>query len=85
MNSLATFAVRRAASRTIGQQVRPLTGSTIGVDVDHYNSGWEKVGDIGEFTKAGKFQIQTFNKISEKVRRSCRNRIRSYRMYRIVL
>jgi len=65
MNSLATLAVRRAASRHL-LQVRPLTGTTIPIDVDHYSSGWN-IEDIGEFTRAGKYQIQTFNKISDKV------------------
>ena len=73
MNSLSTFAARQT-SRRIGQQVRPMgsktwTGDSISLDVDHYSSGWN-IGDIEEFTKAaGKYQIQTFNKISEKVRR----------------
>jgi len=66
MNSLATFAVRRAASKTFAQQAR--LSSSISVDVDHYNSGWN-IKDIGEFSQTGKYQIQTFNKISEKVRR----------------
>jgi len=63
MNSLATFAVRRAASKTFAQQAR--LSSSISVDVDHYNSGWN-IKDIGEFSQTGKYQIQTFNKISEK-------------------
>jgi len=66
MNSFATFAVRRAASRTFTQQVRPLSTS-IPVDVDHYTSGWN-TEELAEHTKSGKYQIQTFNKISEKVR-----------------
>jgi hypothetical protein len=67
MNSLATLALRRTRGRTIGQQVRNLSGSGINVDVDHYTSGWV-FEDVRDFTKAGKYQIQTFNKISEKVR-----------------
>jgi D-3-phosphoglycerate dehydrogenase len=63
MNSLATFAVRRAASKTFAQQAR--LASTVPIDVDHYSSGWN-IQDIGEFTQTGKYQIQTFNKISEK-------------------
>jgi hypothetical protein len=72
MNSLATFAVRRAAGKTFAQQARL---SSTKIDVDHYSSGWN-IQDIGEFTQTGKWQIQTFNKISEKVRRKltiCRN------------
>lgn len=65
MNSFATSAVlRRAANRTL-LQVRPLTGTTIPIDVDHYSSGWN-IADLSEFTRPGKYQIQTFNKISDK-------------------
>jgi hypothetical protein len=71
MNSLATFAVRRAASRTFAQQVSPLSTS-IPVEVDHYTSSGWKTENLGEVTKSGKYQIQTFNKISEKVRSTCR-------------
>lgn len=67
MNSLASFAIRRSAGRTAGQQIRHMSGSDISMDVDHYTSGWN-FEDVGDFTKAGKYQIQTFNKISEKVR-----------------
>jgi hypothetical protein len=68
MNSLATFAVRRAAtgSKTFAQHAR--LSSTIPIDDDHYSSGWN-IQDIDEFTQTGKYQIQTYNKISEKVRR----------------
>jgi len=60
MNSLASFTVRKALHRGIAQQVRPLTS---GVDLDHYSSGWNIATN---FTKEGKYQIQTFNKISAK-------------------
>ena len=33
------------------------------VDYDHYISGWN-VEDISDFTKPGKYTVQTFNKIS---------------------
>lgn len=36
------------------------------VDVDHYTSGWN-IEDIGDFTKPGKYNIQTYNKISDVV------------------
>ena len=41
------------------------------VDYDHFSHGWA-VGDIGDFTHAGKYQMQTFNKISPKVREQSR-------------
>jgi D-3-phosphoglycerate dehydrogenase len=72
MSSIASFAIRRTASASKGygfQQARFLTGTSIPIDVDHYTSGWESskgIKDITDFTKAGKYQIQTFNKISPK-------------------
>eukprot|EP00568_Trieres_chinensis_P010441 CAMPEP_0183300556 /NCGR_PEP_ID=MMETSP0160_2-20130417/6942_1 /TAXON_ID=2839 ORGANISM="Odontella Sinensis, Strain Grunow 1884" /NCGR_SAMPLE_ID=MMETSP0160_2 /ASSEMBLY_ACC=CAM_ASM_000250 /LENGTH=488 /DNA_ID=CAMNT_0025462997 /DNA_START=223 /DNA_END=1689 /DNA_ORIENTATION=- len=54
---------RLAAGRAAAGAVRPLTAG--GVVVDHYTDGWN-IGDISEFTRPGKYQIQTFNKISEK-------------------
>lgn len=36
------------------------------VDVDHYTSGWN-IEDIGDFTKPGKYNVQTYNKISPVV------------------
>jgi hypothetical protein len=36
------------------------------VNIDHFTSGWN-IEDISDFTKAGKYNIQTFDKISEKV------------------
>ncbi len=67
MNSLANLALRRTGVRTIGQQARYSVSSKNSIDVDHYTSGWN-FEDVGDFTQAGKYQIQTFNKISEKVR-----------------
>ena len=72
MSSIASFAIRRTAASTVfkqAQQARYLASGTIPIDVDHYTSGWDQssIKDIGEFSKAGKYQIQTFNKISEKV------------------
>ncbi len=66
MNSLVSLAVRRSLHKSIGQQVRPLSSTSVPIDVDHYTSGWN-IGDISDFTTAGKYQIQTFNKISPKV------------------
>lgn len=65
MSSLAAIASRRSNRLFVKYQVRAF--ATPSVDLDHYSSGWN-ISDLGEFTKAGKYQIQTFNKISEKVR-----------------
>jgi hypothetical protein len=72
MSSIASFAIRRTAAFSKQQQAqhaRYLTGTSIPIDIDHYTSGWDQsnIKDISEFSKAGKYQIQTFNKISEKV------------------
>ena len=37
------------------------------IDYEHFASGWN-IGDISDFTKPGKYCVQTFNKISPKVR-----------------
>jgi len=71
MSSIASFAIRRTAAFSKQQQAqhaRYLTGTSIPIDIDHYTSGWDQsnIKDISEFSKAGKYQIQTFNKISEK-------------------
>mmetsp|Transcript_2980 Transcript_2980/g.4350 ORF Transcript_2980/g.4350 Transcript_2980/m.4350 type:complete len:475 (+) Transcript_2980:48-1472(+) len=34
------------------------------VDIDHYSSGWKL--DVSEFKDSGRYNVQTFNKISEK-------------------
>jgi hypothetical protein len=41
------------------------TGPT--VEFEHFASGWKNVEDIEEFTEDGKYQLQTFNKISPQV------------------
>ena len=38
----------------------------IPTDLEHYTDGWN-VEDIDEFTQSGKYNLQTFNKISEKL------------------
>ena len=35
--------------------------------MDHYTSGWS-IEDLSEFTKQGKYSVQTYNAISTKVR-----------------
>lgn len=70
MATTVSFAVRRTAaalrsSNPSAPKARCLTGSTFAIDVDHYTSGWN-ISDIDEFNKAGKYRVQTFNKISSK-------------------
>mmetsp|Transcript_38795 Transcript_38795/g.116635 ORF Transcript_38795/g.116635 Transcript_38795/m.116635 type:complete len:94 (-) Transcript_38795:1753-2034(-) len=64
----ASLSARRAVAAA-ASAARHLSsgGETPSVDYEHYASGWN-IGDLAEFTKPGKYQIQTFNKISEKVR-----------------
>lgn len=42
------------------------TRGFVPVDVEHYTSGWKAFADVKEY-KPGRFQVQTFNKISPKV------------------
>jgi D-3-phosphoglycerate dehydrogenase len=69
MANIASFTVRRTAetlrNKLTSSSTRALTGSTIPIDVDHFKSGWN-IEDIEEFTQSGKYQVQTFNKISDK-------------------
>lgn len=83
MTSLASFAIRRTAASQMNLQMRnPFTqqarclvagtGTSVPVDVDHYASGWDENNSkaMGDLTPSGKYQIQTFNKISPKVNTS---------------
>jgi hypothetical protein len=60
--TLRTSAAPRIWARALTGNVGPIP-----VDVDHYVSGWN-IGDIKDFTKPGFYNVQTYNKISEKVR-----------------
>jgi len=52
------------SSRFGAGSIRLLTGGgPIPIDVDHYTSGWN-IDDIKDFTKSGKYHVQTYNKIS---------------------
>lgn len=70
MTNFASFAIRRTAAAAMRKsntnQTRNLVGSVTPINVDHYSSGWDK--EMTDGMKAGKYQIQTFNKISPKVR-----------------
>ena len=70
MTSLAFFAthritptIRKHSGKTL---LRNFSSKDIQYDFAHYSDGWKGIDDINEFSKPGKFQIQTFNKISEK-------------------
>lgn len=83
-------ALRTTAARTTGRLTSRAVGTTLAasltarhltggagpakISVEHYASGW-KIDDIADFTKHGKYHVQTFNKISEKVSlvSSCEN------------
>ena len=76
MATTVSFALRRTASALRSSSCNPSTptsarylstGNPFSIDVDHYTSGWD-ISDIDEFNTAGKYRIQTFNKISTKVR-----------------
>jgi len=67
----------RTAARTVRIQGPRLTtcrllGTTttdgpLPVDVEHYTSGWN-IADIADFSKPGKYNVVTYNKISPLVR-----------------
>ncbi|KAL7567786.1 hypothetical protein ACA910_000538 [Epithemia clementina (nom. ined.)] len=60
---LATRKSNQGCVRTFSVITRD--GPNIPVNVEYYTSGWN-VADIDEFTKPGKYSLQTFNKISTK-------------------
>ena len=75
MSSIASFTIRRTASSVkspqLNQLLRYLTvGKSVPIDVDHYSSGWDDKNGGSSFlmSPTGKYQIQTFNKISTHVR-----------------
>jgi len=70
MTSLVSFATHRITP-TIRKHsgkslLRNFSSKDIQFDFAHYSDGWKGIDDINEFSKPGKFQIQTFNKVSEK-------------------
>jgi len=72
MSNISSFTIRRIASSirsgaaaARASQTRCLSGSTVPADIEHFTSGWN-IEDIAEFSQPGSWQVQTFNKISEK-------------------
>ena len=57
----------RSSARIATAFARSLTGGPIPINVEHYTSGWN-IDDIKDFTKSGKYHVQTYNKISPTVR-----------------
>jgi hypothetical protein len=57
----------RSSARIATAFARSLTGGPIPINVEHYTSGWN-IEDIKDFTKSGKYNVQTYNKISPTVR-----------------
>ena len=58
----------RSSARIVTAFTRSLTGGgPIPINVEHYTSGWN-IEDIKDFTKSGKYHVQTYNKISPTVR-----------------
>eukprot|EP00980_Cylindrotheca_fusiformis_P006239 scaffold1336_cov158-Cylindrotheca_fusiformis.AAC.1 len=55
-------ALQKPLLRNTTTATRFYSGPT--VDFDHFTSGWSNVGDLEEFKKRGKYELQTFNKIS---------------------
>jgi len=66
-NKIISFTTRRFISPTasLNSSVTCRHLSTLSVDFEHFTSGWN-IKDIADFTKKGKYEIQTFNKISKK-------------------
>lgn len=56
---------RRLGARALSTE-GPKRFNPIPVDIDHYTSGWA-IEDIQEFTRQGKYSVQTYNQISTKV------------------
>lgn len=71
MSNMSSYTIRRIASSfrsnavASRSQARCSSGSTVPADIEHFTSGWN-FDDIAEFSQPGAWQIQTFNKISEK-------------------
>lgn len=65
-----TRTATRTGARIVSTQRFLSTMTEAGpIDLEHYTSGWN-IEDIGDFTKPGKYNIETYNKISPVVRRN---------------
>ena len=71
LTSFSTVASRNFLRRAASAQratAKTCFSTSSNVEIEHYTSGWSQE-DKDYYTQSGKFQIQTFNKISPKVRR----------------
>lgn len=55
-----------SAGRLATARLLTTTDGPLPVDVEHYTSGWN-IDDISDFTKPGKYNVVTYNKISPVV------------------
>ena len=65
INTLARPALKKFGSRAFASA--PQRFNPIPVDIEHYTSGWH-IEDLSDFTRQGKYSVQTYNQISTKVR-----------------
>jgi D-3-phosphoglycerate dehydrogenase len=65
MPAFARAATLRRTSALSTRCFSVLKDGPMPVDVEHYTSGWN-IADIKDFTKPGKYSVQTYNKISQK-------------------
>lgn len=82
LSAQTSTVVRRTLQQRLALRCLTSTTGPIPVDVDHFVSGWN-IGDIGDFTKPGYYNVQTYNKISEKVSMSVAAWV-SFRRYRFM-
>ena len=66
--------IQQIVASSVGGGTHKVFYSGPAVDYDHFSHGWA-VGDLGDFTGKGKYHMQTFNKISPKVRNGKTNRM----------
>ena len=66
--------LQQSVASSVGGGTQKVFYSGPAVDYDHFSHGWA-VGDLGDFTGKGKYHMQTFNKISPKVRTGKANRM----------
>lgn len=75
LTSFSTVASRNFLRRAASAQRATAKAyfSSSNVEIEHYTSGWSQE-DKDYYTQSDQFRIQTFNKISPKVRRRRRRR-----------
>lgn len=65
LNTAFSTITRRCRPGGATAAIQRCSMSTVVVDLEHGRGEWKTYGDLSNF-KPGKFQIQTFNKISPK-------------------